>query len=80
LRGDFALYSTTFPAFVSTLYLEYSEVVQPIRDFASSGAWFLKRRKEQDFKRGEREELVEELTARHKALVDACNDLISRSV
>jgi len=65
---------------MSGTLLEYSEVVQPIRDFASSGAWFLKRRKEQDFKRGEREELVEELTARHKALVDACNDLISRSV
>lgn len=64
---------------MSGTLLEYSEIVQPIRDFASSGAWFLKRRKEQDFDREEREKLVEELTTQYKTLVEACNYLISRS-
>jgi hypothetical protein len=63
---------------MSGILLEFPDVVQPIRDFATSGAWFLKRRKEQNFDGDEREKLVEELTARHKTLVEACNRLIGQ--
>ena len=63
---------------MSGILLEYSDVVQPIRDFATSGAWFLKRRKERDFDGDEREKFVEELTSRHKTLVEAYNCLIGQ--
>ena len=62
---------------MSGILLEHEIVVQPIRDFATSGAWFLKRRKEGGFSGNEREKLVEELDLRYKTLVNACNQLIN---
>ena len=63
---------------MSGTLLEYTEVVQPIRDFANSGWWFLKRRKDHDWSQDERENLVKELTENHKALIEACNKFINK--
>jgi len=59
--------------------LEYKIVVQPIRDFYHSGAWFLDRRKDHDYSNNTREELTVELETRHEALIEACNQLIEMS-